>query len=267
MTGMTVSRVAGATAAALLAATLLAGCGSDGRGAPVWTVEPSGGTASPGTTPGATPGTAAPSATASGDPSSSPGATASDWKVFTDPAKKVSFELPREWIAQSVEPDKGTLPGALKVEVKDGEGTYLATLQTGLPEATPPACAASAKKSYVVVSSVPVELPHSGGEGTISPHVVFRVMQGYRFFGSYGITNIVGGADSKACQLQNVVRGLEGTGNYSFSDVSSLKSFAPDEKVAPAKAFDTLDQAADYVNKGPEFANVQRMLMSLEIKN
>jgi hypothetical protein len=152
------------------------------------------------------------------------------------------------------------------VEVKDAEGTYLATLQTGLPEAAPAKCAASAKKSYVVVSSVPVELPHSGGEGTISPHVVFRVIQGYKFFGSYGITNVVGGADSKACQLQNVVRGLEGTGNYSFSDVRSLKSFAPDEKVSPAKVFDTLDQAADYVNKGSEFANVQRMLMSLEIK-
>jgi hypothetical protein len=46
----------------------------------------------------------------------------------------------------------------------------------------------------VVVSSVPVELPHLGGEGTIDPHVVFRVIQGYKYFGSYGITNVVGGA-------------------------------------------------------------------------
>ena len=261
---MTVSRRTGAAAVALLAAALLAGCGNESKGSPAWTVEPTGGSASPGAT---TTGTASPSATGSGAPSAQPGTTASAWKVFTDPAKKVSFDLPQEWIAQSVEPDKGTLPGAVKVEVKDAEGTYLATLQTGLPEAAPAACAAASKKSYVVVSSVPVELPHSGGEGTISPHVVFRVIQGYRFFGSYGITNVVGGADSKACQLQNVVRGLEGQGNYSFSDVRSLKSFAPDEKVAPAKAFDTLDQAADYVNKGSEFANVQRMLMSLEIKN
>jgi len=147
------------------------------------------------------------------------------------------------------------------------EGTYLATLQTGLPDTTAGSCAASARKPYIVVSSVPVELPHSGGQGTIDPHVVFRVIQGYRYFGSYGITNLVGGADSKACQLQNVVQGLAGKGNYSFSDVRSLKAFAPDEKVAPAKAFDTLDQAAGYVNKGSEFANVQRMLMSLEIKS
>jgi hypothetical protein len=262
MTGITASGHTGIAAVVLLTAGLLAGCSSDGKGAPAWTAEP-------GTSPasGAATGSAGPSPTASAGASASAGATAAAWKVFTDPAKTVSFELPQDWIAQSVEPDKGTLPGAVKIEVKDAEGTYLATLQTGLPSTTAASCPASARKSYVVVSSVPVELPHSGGEGTIDPHVVFRVIQGYRYFGSYGITNMVGGADSKACQLQNVVQGLAGKGNYSFSDVRSLKAFAPDERVAPAKAFDTLDQAADYVNEGAEFANVQRMLMSLEIKN
>ena len=262
MTGITASGRTATAAVVLLTAGLLAGCSSDGKGAPAWTAEP-------GTSPasGAATGSAGPSPTASAGASASAGATAAAWKVFTDPAKTVSFDLPQDWIAQSVEPDKGTLPGAVKIEVKDAEGTYLATLQTGLPSSTAASCPASARKSYVVVSSVPVELPHSGGEGTIDPHVVFRVIQGYRYFGSYGITNMVGGADSKACQLQNVVQGLAGKGNYSFSDVRSLKAFAPDEKVAPAKAFDTLDQAAGYVNEGAEFANVQRMLMSLEIKN
>ena len=262
MTGITASGRKGIAAVVLLTAGLMAGCSSDGKGAPAWTAEPG---TSPATGPAS--GSAAPSATASAGASATAGATAAAWKVFTDPAKTVSFELPQDWIAQSVDPDKGTLPGAVKVEVKDAEGAYLATLQTGLPETSAASCAASARKPYVVVSSVPVELPHSGGQGTIDPHVVFRVIQGYRYFGSYGITNLVGGADSKACQLQNVVQGLAGKGNYSFSDVRSLKAFAPDEKVAPAKAFDTLDQAAGYVNKGSEFANVQRMLMSLEIKS
>ncbi|MFE4834128.1 hypothetical protein ACFRAU_05550 [Arthrobacter sp. NPDC056691] len=262
MTGITASGRTGIAAVMLLTAGLVAGCSSDGKGAPAWTAEP-------GTSPasGTASGTASPSSTAPDGATASPGATAAAWKVFTDPAKTVSFELPQDWIAQSVEPDKGTLRGAVKIEVKDKDGTYLATLQTGLPNTTAATCAASARKPYVVVSSVPVELPHSGGQGTIDPHVVFRVIQGYRYFGSYGITNLVGGADSKACQLQNVVQGLAGKGNYSFSDVRSLKAFAPDEKVAPAKAFDTLDQAAGYVNKGSEFANVQRMLMSLEIKS
>ncbi|MBT2547927.1 hypothetical protein [Arthrobacter sp. ISL-65] len=262
MTGITASGRIGIAAVVLLTAGLMASCSSDGKGAPAWTAEP-------GTSPatGAASGSASPSASASAGASATAGTTAAAWKVFTDPAKTVSFELPQDWIAQSVEPDKGTLPGAVKIEVKDAEGSYLATLQTGLPDAAATKCAASARKSYVVVSSVPVELPHSGGQGTIDPHVVFRVIQGYRYFGSYGITNLVGGADSKACQLQNVVQGLAGKGNYSFGDVRSLKAFAPDEKVAPAKAFDTLDQAAGYVNEGSEFANVQRMLMSLKIKN
>ena len=175
--------------------------------------------------------------------------------------------MPQDWIVQSVAPDPGTLPGALKIIVKDAEGAYLATLQTGLPPQPVPACSGGAARDYVVVSSVPVDLPHAGGEGTIDPHVVFRVIQGYKYFGSYGITNVVGGAGGKSCALQNVVRGPAGKGDYSFGDLTVLKTLAPDRKVAPAKAFDTLDQAGKYVNEGSEFADVQRMLMSLKIKN
>jgi hypothetical protein len=96
---------------------------------------------------------------------------------------------------------------------------------------------------------------------------VFRVIQGYKFFGSFGITNMVGGAEGKTCGLQNVVRGPEGKGDYSFGDLAVLKAFAPDQKVAPAKSFDSLDQAGRCVNDGSEFAIVQRMLMSLKVKN
>jgi hypothetical protein len=254
-------------AALAVTAAALSGCSTDGKGTPAWTAgaspsgsttpaEPSAGNASPGATTGAT---------ASG--SAAPGSTAPAWKVFTDPAKNISFELPQEWIAQSVTPEQGTMPGALKIEVKDAKGAYLATLQTGLQPQPAAACADAAAKPYVVVSSVPVDLPHRGGEGTIDPHVVFRVVEGYKYFGSYGITNVVGGAAGRACALQNLVRGPEGKGDYSFSDLASLTPLAPDQKVAPAKAFDTLDQAAKYVNDGSEFANVQRMLMSLKIKN
>jgi len=261
----------------VLAATAaaLSGCSSGGQGAPLWTAggSPGASTASAGPSPGTAAPGATPQATASGTESgtapapASPGSTAPAWKVFTDPAKTVSFELPQDWITQSVQPDQGSLPGALKIEVKDAEGGYLATLRTGLPPQPVPACPEGAAKPYVVVSSVPLELPHRGGEGLIDPRVVFRVIQGYKFFGSYGITNLVGGADGKSCGLQNVVRGPEGKGDFSFGDVAVLPVFAPDQKVAPAKSFDTLDQAAKYVNEGSEFANVQRMLMSLKVKN
>jgi len=274
MTGKAVARRVRFGTALIVVAAVMSGCSGDGKGQPAWTAgsSPTESATAAGTpsasAPGATPG-ASPTGTESPAPggTASPGATASAWKVFSDSAKNVSFELPQDWIAQSVTPDQGTLPGALKIEVKDAKGTYLATLQTGLPSPSAAACAEAGRKPYVVVSSVPVDLPHREGEGLITPHVVFRVIQGYRFFGSYGITNVVGGVDGKACALQNIVRGPEGKGDVSFGDLTALKTFATDEKVAPAKAFDTLDQAAKYVNEGSEFANVQRMLMSLKIKS
>ncbi|WP_426996173.1 hypothetical protein [Pseudarthrobacter sp. N5] len=276
MTGTVPTRKVRIAVVIFSAAAMLSGCSSEGKGTPAWT-------AAPGSSPsGASPSATAPAGSASGSASptpggtsegtpasgeAAPGATAQAWKVYTDSAKSVSFDLPQEWIAQSVPAEQGTLPGALKIEVKKPDGTYLATLQTGLPDAGPAACPDSARKPYVVVSSVPVDLPHLDGADTISPHVVFRIIQGYKFFGSNGITNLVGGADGKACELSNVVRGPAGKGNYTFGDVGSLRSFAVDEKVAPAKSFDTLDEAAKYVNEGSEFANVQRMLLSLKIKN
>jgi hypothetical protein len=249
-----------------MAAALSAGCSAPGGSGPAWTAQPGTSSAAPGTgsSSPSTGSPATPGVPASGAPG--PAATAAVWKTFTDPGRTVSFDLPDEWIAQSVTPEDGTLPGALKIEVKKQDGTFMAALRTGLPPSDP-ACPDGGKKPYVVISSVPVALPGLTGEGTIAPHAVYRVIQGYRYFGSYGITNIVGGADGQACELRNVVRGPAGKGDYSFGDVIALKAFAPDEKVAPAKAFDTLDQAAKYVNEGPDFANVQRMLMSLEIKN
>ncbi|MFF1382934.1 hypothetical protein ACFVWT_05145 [Arthrobacter sp. NPDC058288] len=275
MTAKAVALRARLGAAFIVAAAVMSGCSGEGKGEPSWTAggspteSPTTAGASPAPSPGATPGAtgtgAHPSPT--GAESASGGATAAAWKVFSDSARNVSFELPQDWIAQSVTPDQGTLPGAVKIEVKDAKGGYLATLQTGLPSPSAAACQEAARKPYVVVSSVPVDLPHREGDGLIAPHVVFRVIQGYRYFGSYGITNVVGGSDGRACALQNIVRGPAGKGDVSFGDLAAFKAFATDEKVAPAKAFDTLDQAAKYVNEGSEFANVQRMLMSLKIKS
>ncbi|TQJ41388.1 hypothetical protein FBY33_3500 [Arthrobacter sp. SLBN-112] len=255
---------------------LLAGCSGSPAG-PGWTAQPapSAAATSGSAAPGPTSGTASASPDTSGSvqasasaPSGEPRgvATAASWKTFSDPAKTVSFDLPADWIAQSVAPEDGVLPGGLKVEVKKPDGTFVAALRTGLPPSSPD-CPENARHPYTVISSVPVELSAQGGEGTIPPRMVYRVIQGYRYFGSYGITNLVGGTDGQACGLRNVVRGPAGKGDYSFGDLVDLKAYAPDEKVAPAKAFDTLGQAAQYVNESPDFANVQRMLMSLKVKN
>ncbi|MDI2034055.1 hypothetical protein [Paenarthrobacter nitroguajacolicus] len=214
--------------------------------------------------PSASPeGTESSSGTATAGPDPVP--TALSWKTYTDPAKSVSFELPKDWIAQSATPDAGSLSGAVKVEVKDGSGKYIATLQTGLPPTNPAACPAGQGKPYVVISSTPLNVPHSDGPATIDPRVVFRVIQGYKFFGSYGITNVVAGADGQSCELVNRVLGPAGKGDFSFGDVPAVHAFAAEEKVAPAKSFDTLDLAAKYVAHDSEFANVQRMLLSLKV--
>ncbi|MEJ1178377.1 MULTISPECIES: hypothetical protein [unclassified Pseudarthrobacter] len=252
--------------ALLVGGGLAAGCNAPGQAQPSWTAEPEASPSTSSPTGTVTPSGDPTATQESGSPSPGAAATSAAWKTFSDAGKKVSFELPEEWIAQSVTPEEGTLAGALKVEVKKPDGTVIAALRTGLPPSAPE-CAEAARRPYTVISSLPVDLPALTGEGTIAPHVVFRVIQGYRYFGSFGITNIVGGADGQACELRNVVRGPAGKGDYSFGDLPVLKAFAPDEKVAPAKAFDTLDQAAKYVDEGTEFANVQRMLMSLEIKN
>jgi hypothetical protein len=258
----------------LAAALVLAGCLGQQGSPPGWTAQPDP-TVQPDTseqpdTSGTSSPAAGPTQAGAGGASTSAtpqaAATASAWKTFSDPGKTVSFELPQDWIAQSVAPEEGTLPGALKIEVKKPDGTYIAALRTGLPPSSSE-CPEGSRRAYTVISSVPVDVSVQGGEGTIPPRVVFRVIQGYRYFGSYGITNVVGGADNQACELRNVVRGPAGKGDWSFGDLVSLKAFAPDEKVAPAKAFDTLGQAAEYAGESSEFANVQRMLMSLEIKN
>lgn len=253
----------------LLAGALLAGCSAPSNGGPGWTTKPvESGAPSTAAPEASAPGSVSPGATpaASGSATAQPAATASAWKTFSDPGKTVVFELPDTWIAQSVPPEEGTLPGALKIEVKKPDGTFVAALRTGLPPSSAD-CPEDARRPYTVLSSVPAGLSADGGEGTIPPRVVFRTIQGYRFFGSYGITNIVGGADGQACELRNVVLGPADKGDYSFGDLVSVRAFAPDEKVAPAKAFDTLDEAAKYAGESADFANVQRMLMSLEIMN
>ncbi|MEQ4566132.1 hypothetical protein [Paenarthrobacter sp. CAP02] len=265
-------------AAVLACGVLLAGaaCSADNKGpqvSPTISSKPNSsesGTATPeSTTTAAESASSSPSVSAgqgeSPSAGASPVATALSWKTFSDPAKTVSFELPEDWIAQSLTPEAGSLPGAVKVEVKDGAGKYIATLQTGLPAQAPSACPAGQSRPYVVISSVPLDLPHSEGPETIDPRVVFRVFQGYKFFGSYGVTNVVAGSDGQSCELRNRVQGPAGKGDYSFADVPAIHAYAADEKVAPAKAFDTLDLAAKYAVHGSDFANVQRMLLSLKV--
>ncbi|MEA5456614.1 hypothetical protein SPF06_17970 [Sinomonas sp. JGH33] len=252
-------RVTGLALASLLAASAVAGCGS-GQNSPSWTpVGPNSSAASP--TGGSSSGTS--SATASGTPS--PGATSAEWKTFTDPGKAISFELPAQWIVQAGPAAAGSSAGALHFDVKKADGTFVAALQTGLPAPAPAPCDPAQAKPYSVLNSLPVSLPFTDGPDAISPRFVFRVIQGYKYFGSFGLVGVPTAAqDGKACRLRNIVPGPAAIGWYSFSDVLELAPLAPEAKVAPLQSFDTLAQASAYVEDSGDFADAQRMIMSLK---
>ncbi|MGN6440366.1 MAG: hypothetical protein ACTHL6_00475, partial [Arthrobacter sp.] len=137
MTGKAASTVlSGATLVA--AAVFLAACSGTPAGSPGWTAQPApsgaaaNGVATSGSpTQGATPGATGSSAgSTSATPAAPEGAaTAAAWKTFSDSAKTVSFDLPADWIAQSVPPEEGVLPGGLKVDVKKPDGTFVAALR------------------------------------------------------------------------------------------------------------------------------------------
>jgi hypothetical protein len=249
-----------ALAGTLAGALLLTACGAPQSG-PQWTaVAPQ---------ESATASLPRPSSSASGASSAtgtpSPGATSAEWKTFTDPGKTISFDLPASWIVQSAPAAAGSSAGALHFDVKKGDGTFVAALQTGLPVPTPQPCDPAQAKSYSVLNSLPVDLPFEDGPTAISPRFVYRVIQGYKYFGSLGLVGVATVAqDSKACRLVNIVPGPAGIGGYSFSDVLEVTPLAPDAKVAPLTSFDSLAQASAYVRDSGDFADAQRMIMSLK---
>ena len=211
-----VSRGAGSAPSRCWWPRLMSGCSGDGKGAPAWTAR----SPAASTTAAGAPGArhrrrdSAPRQAATGAVRRRPARRRRHGKSFPIPPRTSASSCRRTGSPSRCTPDQGTLPGALKIEVKDAEGTYLATLQTGLPPPPLPACADdAARKPYVVVSSVPVDLPHRGGEGTIAPHVVFRVIQGYRFFGSYGITNWWAAPTARpaSCRTWSAARQARGT--------------------------------------------------------
>jgi hypothetical protein len=250
---------------ALAGALMLTSCGAAQSG-PQWTAvapQQSGVAGAANASAGASQTGASASASAAGTPS--PGATSAEWKTYTDPGKAISFDLPASWIAQSAPAAPGSASGALHVDVKKPDGTFVAALQTGLSLPSQQPCDAAQAKPYTVLNSLPVDLPFEDGPSAISPRFVYRVLQGYKYFGSFGLVGVATVAqDGKACRLDNVVPGPAGIGGYSFSDVLEVTPLAPEAKVAPLSSFDNLAQAAAYVRDSGDFADAQRMIMSLK---
>lgn len=223
-----------------------------------------------------------PPASSSAAPGSSPSATPSPspvalpmlperpapgggWTAFTDEQRLVSFEVPESWTVEAIEdPGEGFDEGGMHLEVSDADGATRAEFHTRI---TPPAgeCAADAASPYVVLTSEPVDLPSTAeAEGSIEPRFVVRLIQGFRFFSSYGVTDMVGGADGAACVLYNTVQGPEHIGLYSFGDATQLSALDPTQVGSRTESFATIVEAQKRFEQ-KDFDQIRRMIMSLQV--
>ncbi|MBG6223538.1 hypothetical protein IWX63_000086 [Arthrobacter sp. CAN_A2] len=238
-------------AAAALTLTLITACTAldGGEGAP--------------SSPAAT---ATNTATATAEPAVAPLREARDgWKVFTDPGRLLSFELPEEWLVQLIEPEPGVYaPDSLHYAVRTPEGVTTAELHTGIQTPETP-CPDAERTPYFVIGSEPLELT---GEAPVSadlePRFVIRLITGFRFFAAYGITDQVGGADGLACTLSNTVQGGDALGRVSFGDLEVLAPKAPANTGPQTVTFGTIGEAQAYYDT-PDFATIREMLRSLRI--
>ncbi|WP_299166650.1 hypothetical protein [uncultured Arthrobacter sp.] len=187
------------------------------------------------------------------------------WTVFTDEQRLVSFEVPENWTVERIEdPGEGFDEGGLHYDVSNPDGVSMAELHTRIAS-QPEECAADATSPYIVLSSEPVELPSTAAaEGSIEPRFVVRLIQGFRFFSSYGITDLVGGADSAACVLYNTVQGPDHIGLYSFGDAVQLRALDPTQVGSRTESFATIAEAQKRFDEG-DFDQIRRMIMSLQV--
>ena len=187
------------------------------------------------------------------------------WTAFTDEQRLVSFEVPEDWIVEAIEdPGAGFDEGGLHFNVSNADGDTMAELHTRI---TPPSddCGADAASPYIVLSSEAVDLPSAAeAEGSIDPRFVVRLVQGFRFFSSYGVTDIVGGADGATCVLYNTVQGPEYIGLFSFGDAIQLSALDPTQVGSRTQSFATIAEAQKRFDQ-KDFDQIRRMIMSLQV--
>ncbi|MBG6216742.1 hypothetical protein IWX75_001186 [Arthrobacter sp. CAN_A6] len=186
------------------------------------------------------------------------------WKVFTDPLRLLSFELPADWVVQPIEPGPGVYAAdSVHYAVRTPAGTTAAELHTGIQTEEPP-CPASDLTPYYVLGSEPLSIsaPPDAAD-IIEPRLVMRIIQGFRFFSSYGITDQVGGADGVACALTNTVLADNSLGRVSFGDLEVLVPKAPANTGPQNVTFGTISEAQTYFDS-PEFAVTRQVIASLQ---
>lgn len=187
------------------------------------------------------------------------------WKVFTDQGRLLSFELPEKWVVQLTEPGPGVYaPESLHYAVRTTEGVTIAELHTGIETPEAP-CPEANLTPYHVISSEPLDLTREApASAELEPRVVIRIIAGFRFFGSYGITDRLGGADGLACTLSNTVDAGDALGRVSFGEVEVLAPRTPENTGPQNVTFGTIGEAQKHYDT-PGFATIREMLGSLRI--
>ncbi|MFT4469698.1 hypothetical protein ACMX2H_07260 [Arthrobacter sulfonylureivorans] len=252
---MKAGNVLGRGAAAALCLALVSGCGllptNDAGASPSAGASPAvvaGGAASPG--PGAAKGPVRQ-------------ATIDGWKVYTDPDRVLSFEIPADWVVQrQVKPSQPSDNG-LHLDIRDSSGKLAAELHTRLklPKDT---CSAGGVTELRVLLSEPAKVPAVASADTVDPVFVYRTLLGYKYFGSYGLTDKPAGNGFQACTVENTVNGPKSVGTYSFATAVRHGTPAPGEKTGLLDKYGLIAEAERFITT-KHFKTVQQVIMTLQI--
>ena len=253
---MITRRMPGRGAAAALCVAHVSGCGllpvDDGGASAGASASPSG----------------AAGGDAAGQPAPPPGkdpvreATIDGWKVYTDPDRVLSFEVPGEWVVQrQVKPSQPSDDG-LHLDIRDSSGKLAAELHTRLklPKA---ACEGGVTELRVLVSE-PAKVPAVASGDTVDPLFVYRTLLGYRYFGSMGLTDKTAGDGFQACLVENTVNGPEPVGTYSFGTAVRHGTPAPGDETGLLDAYGLIAEAESYVS-GKHFKTLRQVIMTLQV--
>ena len=92
---------------------------------------------------------------------------------------------------------------------------------------------------------------------------VYRTLLGYKYFGSYGLTdNRL--ATFQACTVENTVNGPNPVGIYSFGTAVRHGTPAPGEKTGLLDKYGLIAEAERFITT-KRFKTVQQVIMTLQI--
>ncbi|MCB5294908.1 hypothetical protein [Arthrobacter sp. SO3] len=238
-----------AVAAGVLVATNL--------GALTTAPEPAGSVAATETTAAASP-SATPTPTPSATPSATPAPPVA-WTTFTDSTGQATFEHPADWTVTETPAAAGLEKWTSDITVTDATGKQLARLRA-IPQASGTSVPAV---PYQTLDAVTLDIPQATAGAPSGPtRFTFRVLEGAAVFGSLTIDSSGMPASGTASQLLSSIRTPDGVPAMTFGTGQFLTADGSDTQLK----FTSLAEAKAYM-ASPEYRDIKRMLISLELKS